>query len=112
MDLLQISALSAMTHVGIHDWEQRIRQKLLIDVKIPIDLTAVNNQLTNTIDYQALCECITSYVESTSFSLIETVAENVSALIKEKFNIKELTLTVSKPQAIKNASNISVTIHR
>jgi dihydroneopterin aldolase len=44
--------------------------------------------------------------------LIETVAENVAKLIKDEFLVKELTISVSKPHAIKNAGNICVTINR
>jgi len=112
MDMLHISALSAMTYIGIHTWEQRILQQLLIDIQIPIDLTQCNNQLTNTIDYSQLCTCVTSFIESTTFTLIETVAENVAQLIKDEFHVTQLTVSVSKPQAIKNARNICVTINR
>ena len=112
MDLIYISALSTMTHIGIHAWEQKIKQQLLFDIQIPIDLTKCNGQLINTIDYAKLCEYITTFVESNAFSLIETVAEKVAELIKKEFNVMQLTLSVSKPRAIKNAGNVSVTITR
>jgi len=112
MDTLQISALSTMTHIGIHDWEQRILQQLLIDIHIPIDIANCNNQLSNTIDYDQLCQRVTTFVESNTFSLIETVAEKVVQLIKDEFQVKQLTVSISKPHAIKNAKNICVTITR
>ncbi len=112
MDTLHISALSIMTHIGIHEWEQRILQQLLVDIRIPIDVTACNNQLANTIDYDQLCQRVTTFVETTSFSLIETVAEHVAQLIKTEFQVNELSVSVSKPHAIKNATNICVTINR
>lgn len=101
-----------MTHIGIHEWEQRILQQLLVDIRIPIDVTACNNQLANTIDYDQLCQRVTTFVETTSFSLIETVAEHVAQLIKTEFQVNELSVSVSKPHAIKNATNICVTINR
>lgn len=112
MDTLHISALSIMTHIGIHEWEQRILQQLLVDIRIPIDVAACNNQLANTIDYDQLCQRITTFVETTHFSLIETVAEHVAQLIKNEFKVNELSVSVSKPHAIKNAANICVTINR
>jgi len=111
-DTLRISALSINTRIGVHAWEQRISQKLLLDIEIPIDLSACNNELTNTIDYDALCQCVTTFVESNAFTLIETVAEQVAQLIKETFKVTTLTVSVSKPHAIKNAGNICVTIKR
>ena len=112
MDILHISALSTMTHIGIHEWEQRILQQLLVDIRIPIDVTTCNHQLANTIDYDQLCQCVTTFIETNTFLLIETVAENVAQLIKNEFQVKELSISVSKPHAIKNAGNICVTINR
>ncbi len=111
-DMMQITALSTKTHIGIHEWEQRILQQLLLDIRIPMDLTTCNNQLANTIDYDKLCQLVTAFVESNTFTLIETVAENVAQLIKDEFQISEVTVSVSKPHAVKNASNICVTINR
>lgn len=112
MDLLQIKALSTKTRIGVYPWEQSILQPLLLDIHIPIDLAQCNNQLTNTLDYEQLCKQVTTFIESNTFTLIETVAENVAQLIKNEFHVKELTVSVSKPHAIKNAGNICVTIHR
>lgn len=111
-DSLRITALSVATQIGIHAWEQRITQKLLLDITIPVDLSTCNNALENTIDYDALCQQVTTFVESNAFTLIETVAEQVAQLIKDAFNVSELTVSVSKPHAIKHAGNITVTINR
>ncbi len=111
-DTLRISALSANTRIGIHAWEQRISQKLLLDITIPIDLNEFNNELANTLDYDALCQSVTTLLESQAFGLIETVAEQVASHIKNTFNVKQLTVSVSKPHAVKNAGNICVTITR
>ena len=112
MDRLQISALSTMTRIGIYAWEQRILQQLLIDIDIPHDFSYCQDNISNTLDYETLCQRVTLFVESNTFNLIETVAEKIVLLIKEEFKVQALTVCVSKPHAIKNARNISVTIHR
>ena len=112
IDTLRISALSINTRIGVHEWEQRISQKLLLDISIPVDLSTCNNELTNTIDYFALCQRVTEFVESNAFTLIETVAEQVATLIKETFKVTNLTVTVCKPHAVGNAGNICVTVSR
>lgn len=111
-DTLHITELSAMTRIGVHAWEQRIEQQLLIDLHIPLQVSACHDQLENTLDYDALCQCVTSYVESNTFQLIETVAENVAQLIKETFHVSQLTVSVQKPHAVKNARQIFITITR
>ncbi|WP_298625491.1 dihydroneopterin aldolase [uncultured Legionella sp.] len=112
MDYLNINALSVSTRIGIHAWEQRITQQLLIDISIPLDFTECRDELHNTLDYDALCQTITQYVESNSFHLIETVANNVAHLVKSTFNTAQITVSVSKPHAVKNAGTVKVTVNR
>lgn len=112
MDKLDITALSVTTHIGVHDWEQRILQHLLIDISMPTDCAAAKDELSNTIDYDQVCQRVTAFVESNQFKLIETVAEKVALLIKNEFKVSQLRIRVSKPSAIKNAGDVSVTIER
>lgn len=111
-DTLTITALNVATKIGVHAWEQRINQTLLIDISIPSDFSNCEDKLTNTLDYADLCQTVTQYVESNSFQLIETVANSVAQLIQERFNVTELSIKVAKPHAIKNAGSIQVIVHR
>ena len=43
MDILHISELRIMTHIGVRAWEQRILQQLQHDIRIPIDVINCNN---------------------------------------------------------------------
>jgi len=112
MDKLDITALSVNTKIGVHAWEQRIEQRLLIDITIPQDVSHCQDKLVNTIDYEKLCQQVTSYVESNQFALIETVADSVAILIKDEFAVNQLTVRVAKPHAIKNAGNVAITVER
>lgn len=112
LDTLNISGLRIMARIGIHAWEQKILQPLLIDLNIPMDFSTCNNELTNTIDYAKVCAEITTFVETNTFELIETVAEQIAQLAKKSFNIKSISVSVSKPLAVANAKNICVTVQR
>ena len=112
MDNIQISKLRIETRIGIHAWEQKILQTLLLDIYIPLDLSICKNDLNNTIDYARLAEECTNYIASHAFTLLETVAEQLAKHLKNCFAINSVTICVSKPHAICNAANISVTITR
>ncbi len=112
MDALHIKALSVATKIGVHAWEQQINQQLLIDITIPSDFSACQDNLANTIDYDALCQTVTRFVESKSFQLIESVAAEVAHLIKQEFSVSQLTVAVTKPHAVKNAGIIQVVVNR
>lgn len=112
MDNLFIKGLSVITQIGANDWEKQVKQRLLIDISIAIDFNDCNDDLSRTLDYDKLCSTITKNLEQQSFKLIESVANHLALLIKNEFNINEVTITVHKPQAIKNAQSVSVTAVR
>lgn len=112
MDTLLIEALTVSTHIGVYAFEQRIKQTLFIDISIPCNFSACGDDLANTIDYDVLCQTITNLVESQSFQLIETVANEVAKRIQEQFKVPKLRVAVTKPCAIKNASKVQVIVER
>ena len=112
MDTLNIKALRVSTKIGVYAWEQRINQQLLLDISIDTNFHDSQDDLTKTIDYETLCKSVTNYVESKSFQLIETVANEVANLMQKEFKTTHLSVTVSKPCAIKNAENIQVIVRR
>lgn len=112
MDTLNITALSVATKIGVYAWEQRINQQLLIDISIPSDFTQCEDKLSNTLDYDALCKSVSHFVETKSFQLIETVANEIAGLIKNEFKVREVTVAVRKPHAVKNAGTIQVIVTR
>jgi dihydroneopterin aldolase len=112
MDTLYIQALNVSTTIGVHEWEQRIKQQLLIDISIPSDFSKCEDNLTNTVDYDALCQKVTYFVESQFFQLIESVAHHVAQFIQEEFKVTQLTVAVTKPHAVKNAGIIKVVVNR
>ena len=108
MDYLLIEGLRVETYIGVHAWEKKIKQTLLLDIKIQKNFNQINDKLENTTDYDALCQHVTELVRSKSFSLIETVAKEVITSIQTVFNLDALTIRVSKPHAISHAKNIAV----
>lgn len=112
MDLLIVQGLSVHTQIGVYAWEQQIKQQLLIDITIPSDFSNCTDELNKTLDYDTLCKTVTSFVESQSFQLIEYVAHRVTQLIQQEFGITALTVAVTKPHAVKNASMIKVSVTR
>lgn len=112
MDSLIIQSLSVQTQIGVYAWEQKIKQQLLIDITIPSDFRACNDELSDTLDYDALCKQVTLFIESKSFQLIEYVANSVAQLIKDAFGVEQVTVAVAKPHAVKNAGMVKVSVTR
>ncbi|MCX7119562.1 MAG: dihydroneopterin aldolase [Legionellales bacterium] len=96
----------------MYPWEQQIDQTLSFDLSIPIDTKRCHDNLANTLDYAAVCQCITEFVRQQSFYLVENAAEQVLKLLQTTFAITHLSLTVTKLYAVKNAGAIQITVNR
>ena len=112
MDILNIKDLSVSTKIGVHAWEQSINQQLLIDISIPTDFNSCEDNLAHTLDYDALCHTVTEFVQGHSFQLIETVANKIAEVVKQEFKVASITVSVTKPHAVKNAGKIQVIANR
>lgn len=111
-DFLSIDGLKIQTRIGIHAWEQQIDQTLLLDIRFAISQVQPALVFEEAIDYDALCRTVTDFVAGQSFELIEHVAVRVADLILATFTVKQVTVKVAKPLAIKNAASVSVTVTR
>ena len=112
-DYLEISALRIDTRIGVHAWEQRILQTVLIDLRIPLTGQKKPDRLETTIDYASLSQQVVTAVQANSFQLIESLAEFIANWVKTQYQITNvLSVRVSKPHAIPSAGNISVSIER
>jgi 7,8-dihydroneopterin aldolase/epimerase/oxygenase len=112
MDMIRIEGLRMETRIGVHAWEQKIDQVLLLDIEIPHNFSNIDDALEHTVDYAALCHHVTELVTSAAWKLIETVATTVAASIQDTFSVKTLMVRVSKPHAIEAANNICVEVRR
>ncbi len=114
MDLVFIEQLEIITTIGLYDWEQKIKQKLIFDIEM-----AHNNQhagqeddIQYALNYAEVTEAVTALVENGQFLLVERVAEDVAALIQSQFLVPWVRVKVKKPGAVVTASCVGVVIER
>ena len=114
MDTVFIRGLRVDTVIGVYDWERRVRQSVVLDLELANDnrLAAADDNLAHTIDYAAVCSRITSFIERSEFLLVETMAEQVAAILLQEFGVPWLRLRLCKPGAVANAGVVGVEIER
>tara|TARA_R110002110_G_C13470397_1_gene720574 strand:- start:55893 stop:56249 length:357 start_codon:yes stop_codon:yes gene_type:complete len=114
MDTVFIQGLRVDTVIGVYDWERNIRQTLVLDVELAGDnrKAAASDAVEDALDYAAISTRILAFVEASSYQLIETVAEDVAALVMSEFGVSWISLRVSKPGAVKQAGTVGVSIER
>jgi dihydroneopterin aldolase len=55
---------------------------------------------------------VLAFVDESSFHLVETLAEHVAMLILEEFGVSWVSITLSKPGAIRSSREVGVTLER
>lgn len=101
--------------IGLAEWERMVRQTVSIDLELECDLRrpaatdSVDEQDLNT---KALSKRLQAFVSQSQYQLIETLAEAVCELILNEFPVKTVKIRLSKPGAIRGASNVGVVLRR
>ena len=105
MDLVFIEALQVYTTIGVYDWEQTIKQKLVFDIEMAHDNrpAAETDDVSFALDYAKVSQRIIEFVSSQNFALIETVSEQVAALIQTEFSVPWVRIKLTKPDAVAQA---------
>ncbi|SBS27960.1 Dihydroneopterin aldolase [Marinomonas spartinae] len=113
-DIVFIEELKVLAVIGVYEWEKSIQQELLLDLEMEHDnrVPAQTDDLSKTLDYEAISNFITTFCTERQFELIETLAERLSEEVIQIFSVSALTLTVRKPGAVSAARSVGVKLYR
>lgn len=113
-DLVLIEGLEIRTVIGIYDWEREIRQTVRLDLEMGWDISsaAASDDIEDALDYKSVSKRLISFVEGSSYGLIEKLAEECAQILMREFNIPWLRLKMSKPGAVRGTENVAVLIER
>jgi dihydroneopterin aldolase len=100
--------------IGFIEWERRIKQTVVLDVEMPVDCAraAESDDVADTLDYKKVAKRLISFVESSEFNLVETLAHRAAMLILEEFGVDWVRLSVNKPGAIRHSKDVGVAVLR
>ncbi len=114
MDKIFLNDLHIDTIIGIYDWERETLQTLSFDLEMDWDIrkAAKSDDIADTLDYGSVANTIVEFVESSRYQLIETLAEDLCALLLKEFPIPKLKLTLSKPVALHGQNTARIIIER
>ncbi len=114
MDKIFIHALKTETIVGIFDWERQVKQTVVMDIEFSADIAkaARSDSIDDTLNYKGVAKRVLAFVEESSFHLVETLAEHVAMLILEEFGVSWVSITLSKPGAIRGSRDVGVMLER
>ena len=113
-DKILIEGLEISCIIGTLPRERKRKQKIVIDLEFPAPVrkAAKRDNLRDALNYKKIAEHASGFVSQSRFFLVETLAERLAKILLREFKLKSLTLRISKPDALRNAKNVSVEIQR
>jgi FolB domain-containing protein len=98
MDTIEIRDLEVYYSVGVPDQERANPQRLLLTVQMATDFSrcAAADDLTQTIDYFAVCQRLFRFGDQRSWKLIEKLASEIADMILKEFRARSVTVEVKK----------------
>lgn len=113
-DKIFLRGLEVECIIGFIDWERRVKQRVQIDLELPVDCTraAQSDDVVDTLDYKSVAKRVIAFVEASQFMLVETMAHRMAMLILEEFGIEWVRISINKPGAIRGSRDVGVAIER
>lgn len=114
MGIVFLRDLRVETIIGVFEWERTTRQVVAIDLEMAADIAraAASDSIDDALDYKAISKRLIDFVSSSSFQLVETLAEEIARILREEFAVPWVKVTLSKPGAIRGARDVGVIIER
>jgi FolB domain-containing protein len=113
-DRIYLQGLRVACRIGARPHERSRTQEIVIDVCLHVDLEEPgrSDRLEDTADYSRLAGQITDMAESSSFQLLERMAEEVASLALADAKVHRVEVKVSKPHALPRGRAAAVQIIR
>jgi len=114
MDIVYIRDLRIDTIIGIYDWERQVQQTVSLDLEMAADIrqAAATDDIQYALNYKSVAKRLIQFVGDSEFQLVETMAEQVAAIVREEFQVPWVKLRLSKPGALRQSQDVGLIIER
>ncbi|WWP01676.1 MAG: bifunctional dihydroneopterin aldolase/7,8-dihydroneopterin epimerase [Candidatus Dasytiphilus stammeri] len=114
MDIIFIEQLCIITTIGVYQWEQKVPQKLILDIEMGWNHNkpGYSDDVKDCLNYQEISSIVIDHVTNSKFSLVERVAEEIATLLLTRFASPWVRIKISKPCAVAQACQVGVIIER
>jgi dihydroneopterin aldolase len=114
MNTIFIADLRVETRIGVYDWEQQLKQPLLLNVDIEPGSAAAlaSDRFADALDYAAVVARLKSFAAEHQHKLLERFAAALADLVREEFGARWVRVSVAKPAPIPGVRQIGVVVER
>ncbi len=109
------TALSFDCHIGFHDYERQILQRVVVDFEAWTDFrrNALEDDPDGIVDYYEVNRALVEHIGARSYQLIEALAEDVARILCTRFPVGRAKVRVTKaPFDMPNVGSVAVECER
>lgn len=102
-------------NIGVHDFEKKGEQRVLINVDLYVPLAATtpqHDQLDEVVDYDFMRRTIAQRVKQGHVHLQETLCDDVAKLMLEHPLVKAVRVSTEKPDVYPDCESVGVEVFR
>ena len=110
-----LRGLTVQARIGIHDFEQRAPQRLIIDIDVYVDLqshTPQSDDIAEVVDYDFLRNLVHSRVAQGHIMLQETLCDDLLSEILRHPSVRAAQVSTRKPDVYPDCDAIGVQAFR
>lgn len=115
MDTIYLRDVELQATIGAYQWEQRIEQKLILNLSLAVDCQAAgaSDDLNDALDYGAVLATVKTLVEQQRVALIEKLATLIADEILCHYPaVQTVTVDLAKVFIFPNVPRVGVVITR
>ena len=113
-DFIEIEDILVRAIIGINPDERENRQDVVISLRLETDTrpAALTDDINEAVNYRTITKDVIDLAESSSFLLVERLAEEISKLCLLDQRVFRVRVSVKKPGALRFARTVGITIER
>lgn len=114
MDKVYIKGLVLYTLIGVYEFERKAKQRIIVDIEMDTNLqfAGKSDNVADTLDYGKVVECMEEIASATEYQLVEALGEHMANSILTKFCPNSVTISINKPDILKNVDSVGITLTR
>lgn len=116
IDTISLTGLTIFGRHGVFGFEREAGQEFIIDLQLGVSTSraASTDHVGDTVHYGELADRIVQIVSGDPVNLIETLAHRIADAVMEDSRVRQVAVTVHKPQApiSHEFADVAVTVHR
>ena len=112
-DRLIIRNLELQCVIGTEDWERLMPQRVVVDIELRGDFSAAadSDDLSDAVDYRAVCAKAIEVAAEREYRLLETLADRIArAVLGMRECVAETRIGASKPLALAEFGGAQVVV--